>query len=124
MKPTDRWKIRQIIPAQPGWKAVYAQEAANNQIMISQRTIICWALVEALGTAEPASTEVRAVVQESNYLLVVGDSIDVSEPAGSGATGKLYFLGFNDPEAHKESDYWVEQAKGWLKLDHAKTVAS
>jgi hypothetical protein len=29
-----------------------------------------------------------------------------------------YFLGYNDPEAHKESDYWMMKASIRIKTDN------
>ena len=122
MNLVEGWKTLQIIAAPPGWKAVYCQEADYRQVKISNRAIICWALVEAIATDEPRRTEVRGVVQESNHLVVVGDLITTDEVGEEGVNGKQYFLGYNDPEAHKESDYWIKQANVRLKSEIAKTA--
>ena len=116
------WKILQIIAAQPGWKAVHCEESANRQVKISNRAIICWALVEALGEGDAVQTEVRGVVQESNHLIIVGDLIKTDKIGEEGVNGNQYFLGYNDPEAHKESDYWMDQASARLKAENDKTV--
>jgi hypothetical protein len=100
----------QIVTAQPGWKAIYCQEAANRQVKIFHRVILCWALVEAIGTGEARSTEVRGVVHECNDLGIVGDLIATDKENGESAIGSQYFIGYNDPDAHKETDYWIEQA--------------
>jgi hypothetical protein len=34
--------------------------------------------------------------------------------------GNQYFLGYNDPEAHKESDYWINQADLLRKSTNGK----
>jgi hypothetical protein len=114
------WKILQIVAAQAGWKAVYCQESEYSQVKISNRVIICWALVEAIGADDALRTEVRGIVQESNHLAVVGDLITTDKIGDHDVNGNQYFLGYNDPEAHKESDYWLKQANVWLKTEKAK----
>jgi len=120
MNVTHGWKILQIVPAQAGWKAIYCQESANRQVKISHRVIICWALVEAVGAGDVHGTEVRGIVQESNRLGIVGDSIATDKLGEEDAMGSQYFLGYNDPDAHKESDYWIEQANVRLKMENDK----
>ena len=120
MNVTNGWKILQIVAAQPGWKAMYCQESANRQVKISHRVIICWALVDAIGAGEARRTEVRGIVQESNNLGIVGDSIANGSMGEADAMGNQYFLGYNDPDAHKESDYWIEQANVRIKTEKAK----
>jgi len=118
MNVTNGWKILQIVAAQAGWKAIYCQESANRQVKISHRVIICWALVEAVGAGDADGTEVRGIVQESNRLGIVGDSIATGNMGEAGAMGNQYFLGYNDPDAHKESDYWIEQANVRIKTEN------
>lgn len=113
-------KIVQIIPAPPGWKAVHCQALEDGQIEISNRAIICWAIVEALGESGAPRTEVRGVEQESNHLVIVGDLITPDKIGEKGVDRNQYFLGYNDPEAHKESDYWIMQANARLKTENDK----
>ena len=120
MALTNRSKILQIIAAQPGWKAVYCQESENKQVKISHRVIICWALVEFSGSDDSLQTEVRGIVQESKQLVMVGDLITAEKISEDVGMNKQYLLGYNDPDAHKESDYWIEQAKVWLQSENAK----
>jgi hypothetical protein len=120
MNLTNRSKILQIIAAQPGWKAVYCQESENKQVKISHRVIICWALVEFIGADETMQTEVRGIVQESKQLVMVGDLITAEKISEDDGMNKQYLLGYNDPDAHKESDYWIEQAKVRLQSENAK----
>jgi hypothetical protein len=125
MNVTHGWKIQQIVAAQAGWKAIYCQESANRQVKISNRVIICWALVEAGEAGEAGDTprtEVRGIVQEPSYLAIVGDLITTGNVGEEEVSGNQYFLGYNDPEAHKESDYWIEQANVRLKLESGKTA--
>ena len=110
MNLTKRWKILQIVAAQPGWQAVYGQGSERREVNISNRVVICWALVETTGADDALRTEVRGVVQESNRLVIVGDMITADKIGEEDAKGNQYFLGYNDPEAHKESDYWINQA--------------
>ena len=120
MNVTKRWKILQIVAAQPGWQAVYGQGSERREVNISNRVIICWALVETIGADEALRTEVRGVVQDSNQLIVVGDLIPTDKIGEANAPGNQYFLGYNDPEAHKESDYWITQANLRLKTNNGK----
>jgi len=115
MNVTNGWKVLQIVAAQSGWKAMYCQESANRQVKISNRVIICWALVDTTGAGDARRTEVRGIVQESNSLGIVGDSIATDKLGEKDGIGNQYFLGYNDPDAHKESDYWIEQANVRIK---------
>jgi hypothetical protein len=117
MSGENGWKILQIIPAQVGWKAVHCQESKNKQIVILNRPIICWALAEANGVSGGVRTQVRGIEQESNHLVVVEDLINGDEIGEDGVDRNLYFLGYDDPDAHKESDYWIKQAKSRLKME-------
>ena len=117
MNLTNGWKILQIIAAQPGWKAIYCEESANRQVKIFHRVIICWALVDAIGAGDARRTEVRGIVQESNGLGIVGDALATDNLAEKEAMGNQYFVGYNDPDAHKESDYWIEQANVRIKTE-------
>ena len=117
MNVTNGWKILQIIPAQARWKAVYCQASENRQIKISNQAIICWALVEAVGAQGALRTEVRGVVQESNHLVIVGDLIITDNNGDGDLDRNQYFLGYNDPDSHKESDYWLERANVRLKTE-------
>jgi hypothetical protein len=109
------WKILQVIAAQAGWKAVHCQESENGQVKISNRAIICWALVEFIEEDGAVRTEVRGVEQESTQLVIVQDLIQTDKTAERGVDRNEYFLGYDDPESHKESDYWIEQANVRLK---------
>ena len=120
MNVTKRWKILQIVAAQPGWQAVYGQGSERREVNISTRVIICWALVETIEADDALRTEVRGVVQESNQLIVVGDLITTDKNREEDPMGNQYFLGYNDPEAHKESEYWINQAHLWLKTNNGK----
>jgi hypothetical protein len=122
MNATKKWKILQIVAAQPGWKAVYCQELENKQVKISNQVIICWALVESTGADDALRTEVKGIVQESNHLGIAGDLIGTEKIGVEGALGKQYLLGYNDPDAHKESDYWLDQAKARLRSEVAKAA--
>src|SRR3972149_2843894 len=120
MDVTKRSKILQIVPAQPGWEAVYGQVSDRKEVNISNRVVICWALVETIGADDALRTEVRGVVQESNQLIVVGDLITADKIGEEDAMGNQYFLGYNDPEAHKESDYWIKQANLLRKTNNGE----
>jgi hypothetical protein len=107
----------QIVAAQAGWTAVFCEESQSKEIKTSNRPIICWALVEALGGTDGLRTEVRGVVQESTRLVIVGDLMTPDAVGEKDWIGKEYFLGYNDPEAHKESDYWMKQARIRIQTD-------
>jgi hypothetical protein len=123
MNTNKTWKILQIIPAQGGWTAVYCQESKNHQITISNRLIVCWALVEPVGETAVVRTEVRGIEQGSNDLAVVEDLIKSEECEGDDIDQNQYFLGYNDPGAHKESDYWLKQANDRLRTEREKASA-
>ena len=122
MIESKNWKILQIIPAPPGWKAVHCQESENRQVKISSRTIICWSLVEAIGESAIVRTQVRGIEQESNELVVVDDQINEEEVGENDIDRNQYFLGYNDPDTHKESDYWMEQANERLRKEKEKRL--
>ena len=122
MNEYKSWKILQIVPAQGGWKAVHCRESENKQIEISNRPIICWALVEPAGETAIVRTQVRGIEQQSDDLAVVEDSIDTEEVGKDGTDRNQYFLGYNDPEAHRESDYWIKQANDRLRSEKEKRL--
>jgi hypothetical protein len=118
MNVSNQSKICQIVAAPAGWKAVYCQ--GSREVKISNRVIICWALVETVGEDGALRTEVRGVVHESGHLTIVGDLITTDGLTEEEVIENQYFLGYNDPEAHKETDYWINQAKMRLKTIKAK----
>lgn len=122
MNQYKSWKILQIIPAQGGWKAVHCQESEDKQVEISNRPIICWALVEPVGETAVVRTQVRGIEQESNELAVVEDLINTEAIGKKGTDRNQYFLGYNGPEAHKESDYWIKRANDRLRTEKEKRL--
>jgi hypothetical protein len=122
MIESKNWKILQIIPAQRDWKAVHGRELENKQIEISNRCIICWALVESIGESAVGRTQVRGIEQESSDLVVVEDLISAKEVGENGTDRNQYFLGYNDPDTHKESDYWIKQANERLRKEKEKRL--
>lgn len=122
MTEHKKWKILQIIPAQGGWKAVHCQELASREIVIFNRGIVCWALVETLGESSVVGTQVRGIEQGSNDLVVVDDLIVSIHAGENGADGNQYFLGYNDPDAHRESDYWLKQGHQRIRDEQEKKL--
>lgn len=120
MDKNKNWKILQIIQAQGGWTAVHCQESKDHEITIFNRPILCWAVVEAVEGTGVVRTEVRGVEQQSNHLAVVEDFINAEQVDGYGTDQNHYFLGYNDPEAHKESEYWIKQANERLRAEREK----
>ena len=119
MNKNKNWKVLQIIQAQDGWTAVHCQESNNHEITIFKRPIICWAIVEAAGDTA-VRTEVRGIEQISSQLVVVEDFINTEQIDGYDIDRNKYFLGYNDPEAHKESEYWIKQANERLRTEREK----
>jgi hypothetical protein len=119
MQQSKAWKVLQIIPAQVGWKAVHYQAASDDQIQIFNRTVICWALVEAMGENGVGGTQVRGIEKQEDHLAVVEDLIDRGENGAAGTDLPQYFLGYDDPATHKESEYWIQQATGRCKREKA-----
>ena len=103
--------IRQIIAAQEGWNAVYCQRTTNGQIKIVRRAIICWALIDDPPDECAHGTELRGVEIRADRLVVPMNSsgLDQLTNFGNGRSAE-YFIGYDDPTAHKESDYWLTQA--------------
>src|SRR6266496_296760 len=122
MNEYKNWKILQIVPAQGGWKAIHCRESGNKEIEISNRSIICWALVEAVGETAGVQTQVRGIVQQSNDLAVVEDLIRTDKVWEDGTDRNEYLLGYNDPDAHKESDYWLKRANHRLRTEKQKRL--
>ena len=120
MNESKTWKILQIIAAQAGWKAVHCQELENRQLEIFNRAVICWALVEAAGESHAAQKQVRGVEQDSNNLVLVQDLINAEQIDNDGIDRNQYFLGYDDPDAHKESEYWIKQANHRLRTEKEK----
>jgi hypothetical protein len=117
MSEHNGWKTLQIIPAQVGWKAVHCQESENRQIVIFNRAIVCWALAEGIGESNAMRRQVRGIEQEANQLVVVEDLITRERIGEDDIDRNQYFLGYDDPQAHKESDYWIKQATSRLKIE-------
>lgn len=122
MNEHKHWKILQIIPAQDGWKAVHCQETENKEIKVSNRSVICWALVESIGENSVVGTQVRAIEQASSDLVVVEDLIETENIDGDTTDRNWYFLGYNDPDSHKESDYWIQQGNERLRAEKEKRL--
>jgi hypothetical protein len=120
MNENKEWKILQIISAQVGWKAIYCQESINNEVTVYERPVICWALVEGIGEGGLIRTETRGIEQRSDRLVVVEDLIRTETMKENGIDPNQYFLGYDDPEAHRESDYWIKQANNRLKAEKGK----
>ncbi|MGH7929542.1 MAG: hypothetical protein ACREQV_17280, partial [Candidatus Binatia bacterium] len=111
------WKIKQIIPAPAGWKAVHCGESENGQVVMYNRAIICWALVEQLGVSESGRTQVRGMEQRLDELIVVDDVTEAETIPSGGVDCNQYFLGYDDPDGHRESEYWIGEAKRRLKRE-------
>jgi hypothetical protein len=112
------WKILHLVPAQAGWKAVHCQESENGKIDVFTRPILCWALVVTSGERDAAKRQVRGIEQQSKDSLgVVKDFIIEDKIEENGVDRNQYFLGYDTPDAHKESDYWIEQAEYRLERE-------
>jgi hypothetical protein len=103
-------KIKQIISAQRGWKAVHCAQSENGQLAMFERAIVCWALVEQHGGSEGGRTEVRGMEQRFDDLVVVADVIKTETVRADEVDRNEYFLGYDDPDAHRESQYWIGEA--------------
>jgi hypothetical protein len=117
------WKILQIIPAQAGWKAVHCEQSVNREIKIYSRPIICWALVQPRGESGDGQTEVRGMEQNLHDLIVVDDVIEIDRAGEDDSDRNQYFLGYNDPDAHKESDHWMKQGHERLRTEKEQKLA-
>jgi len=113
----SEWKIKQIISAQRGWKAVHCAQSENGQLVMFNRAIVCWALVERFESSEVGQTEVRGMEQRFDDLIVVGDIIKAEMIPAEDIDCNEYFLGYDDPDAHRESEYWIGEANRRLKRE-------
>jgi hypothetical protein len=113
-------KIKQIIPAQPGWKAVHCAESEDGQLVMFNRAIICWALVEELDVNDQGQTQVRGIEQRADELILVDNASEIEGNAVNGVDFNQYFLGYDDPAGHRESEYWIGEAKRRLQREKEK----
>jgi hypothetical protein len=74
---------------------------------------------DALGEGGVAGTEVRGVEKQEDHLAVVEDLIKGGENGDDGIDRSQYFLGYDDPATHKESEYWIQQANDRCKRERA-----
>jgi hypothetical protein len=117
MNSNKQLKIKQIISAQRGWKAVHCTQSESGQVAMSERAIVCWALVEQDEPREVKRTEVRGMEQRFDDLIVVGDIIKAVTVRADDIDRNEYFLGYDDPDAHRESQYWIGEADRRLKRE-------
>ena len=117
MNSNKQLKIKQIISAQRGWKAVHCTQSESGQVAMSERAIVCWALVEQNESGEVKGTEVRGMEQRFDDLIVVGDIIKAVTISADDIDRNEYFLGYDDPDAHRESQYWIGEADRRLKRE-------
>jgi hypothetical protein len=90
-------RIIQVLPAQPGWEAVYAGPFVEGPVYYTQ-PVICWAVVEH------KESSVMAMVPrlESGELAFVTESNN--------------FLGYNYPGCDEN---WGQQAQRYWEKEHA-----
>jgi hypothetical protein len=120
MTEDNPWRIVQIIPAQVGWKAVHCQSSTEKHLEISTLTVVCWAIVERGIGDNSGQTEVRGIEQRADALAIVADEIRSDGVGNDGVDRNVYFLGYDDPEAHKESAYWIRQGNHRLTAEKEK----
>ena len=123
MTKDNSWRIVQIIPAQVGWKAVHCQCSTEKHVEISTLTVVCWAIVENGIDGNSGRTEVRGIEQRANALAIVADQIRSDGIGNDGVDRNTYFLGYDDPEAHKESVYWIRQGNNRITAEKEKRAA-
>ena len=120
MNSNKELKIKQIISAQRGWKAVHCAQSESGQLAMFERAIVCWALVEQHGGSEGGRTEVRGMEQRLDDLIVVGNVIKAETLDADEVDCNEYFLGYDDPDAHRESQYWIGEAYRRLSKEKAQ----
>jgi len=122
----SQWRILQIIPAQPDWKAVHCQQTEDKKIDVFTRPIICWALVEG-AEKDAIRAEVRGIEKDSAVRFRVVDDLLLSnlddlqlrtEDENPDRDWNMYFLGYDDPGAEPEPD--DEDLKGLLSPGEMK----
>ena len=110
MNSNKELKIKQIISAQRGWKAVHCAQSESGQLAMFERAIVCWALVEQHGGSEGGQPKCAVWSSDST---ISSSSIILSRLKSFGADEvdcNEYFLGYDDPDAHRESQYWIGEA--------------
>jgi hypothetical protein len=55
--------------------------------------------------------------QRSDELIVVDDLIKAETIPADGIDCNEYFVGYDDPDGHRESGYWIAEAKRRLQLE-------
>ena len=120
MNSNKELKIKQIISAQRGWKAVHCAQSESGQLAMFERAIVCWALVEQHGGSEGGRTEVRGMEQRFDHLIVVGNVIKTEIIGADEVDCNEYFLGYDNPDAHRESQYWIGEAYRRLSKEKAQ----
>ncbi len=81
------------------------------------RVIVCWALVEEFNGSQGGRSQVRGMEQRLDELIVIDDVIKAETIALDGMDCNEYFLGYDDPDGHRESEYWIAEAKRRLKRE-------
>lgn len=59
----------------------------------------------------------RGMEQRLDELIVIDDVINAETVASDGVDCNQYFLGYDDPDGHRESEYWIGEAKRRLKRE-------
>jgi hypothetical protein len=55
--------------------------------------------------------------QRLDELIVIDDAIKAATIPSDGVDCNQYFVGYDDPDAHRESEYWIAEAKRRLKRE-------
>lgn len=96
---------------------MHFSEAESGRLIMLHRSIICWALVEKVGGVNGGLMEVRGMEQGADDGLTIVDDSVAAEGNSARRSGNYYFLGYDDPNAHHESEYWIAQANRRLRND-------
>ena len=99
--------ILQILPAEPGWEAVYAVYDVDQKQMVTMRLpLTCWAVIEGKVVNKPSFLLI-GMVRHGSKLISLTDEFDTGEtPAGELLPT---FLGYSYPNCETHWDELAEK---------------
>ncbi len=114
--------VLQILPAEPGWEAVYGAYDVDQKKMVTMRLpLACWAVIESEGATKHGFLLI-GMVRHGSKLISLIDEFDTGEtPAGA-----LHptFLGYSYPNCETYWDELAEETYRERKQEHQEKQES